>query len=440
MKRTVGLFCCRAAILAVATAASAQETERGTGLQFLDESTYRSIPLAATPLMGNLPDSYDMSARFPTPGYQGNQTSCVGWAVAYALKSYQEHQERNWGLSGPTRTFSPAFIYNQIKLSPDCRVGGSLFTDALNVLRRDGVATMADFPYQENSCNAVPAAIVKQNARAFAVADWRRINVQDEIEVKTQLASGFPVLIGMMVDRNFADLQAGMIYDTPGGAQLGGHAMVVVGYSDQRNAFRVINSWGTHWGDGGFGWISYPAFRAKVREAYVVQDIVTTQPNPNPGPNPGPDPNPGPNPNPVPAPVSVSLLPPTILHNQQVATPIGPQPGMRIQIQGRLQNAQGRTFQLVAHFNYLGGNPLLANPQEPLFRDLSGLVATGTPATQVGSNDEDLGQIFLTIPYYALNFQPTGGMATYNLSFNVVAFVNNQPVAQSAQIPFQIRW
>ncbi|MEJ0106451.1 MAG: C1 family peptidase [Bacteroidota bacterium] len=40
----------------------------------------------------------------------------------------------------------------------------------------------------------------------------------------------------------------------------GGHAMVVIGYNDTKNAFKVMNSWGTKWGDNGFAWIDYANF------------------------------------------------------------------------------------------------------------------------------------------------------------------------------------
>ncbi|NQX86025.1 MAG: hypothetical protein HRT67_08985 [Flavobacteriaceae bacterium] len=33
------------------------------------------------------------------------------------------------------------------------------------------------------------------------------------------------------------------------------HAMLVIGYSDDYNAFKVVNSWGSDWGDNGFIWI-----------------------------------------------------------------------------------------------------------------------------------------------------------------------------------------
>ena len=169
------------------------------GLQFVDETAYQSIPLAAPPLMGELPRNVNLAERFPRPGAQGRQSSCVGWAVAYALKSYQESVERSWAPSTADRMFSPAYIYNQIKLGSDCQ-GGARFVDALNLLRREGVATLRDFPYSEGDCSRQPDPAVRQVARQFAVAEWRRVNVQDDVEVKSQLAAGFPVLIGMIVD------------------------------------------------------------------------------------------------------------------------------------------------------------------------------------------------------------------------------------------------
>ncbi|HEX5528878.1 MAG TPA: C1 family peptidase, partial [Methylomirabilota bacterium] len=166
---------------------------RSTGLRFMDDVAYQSIPLAAPPLLGQVPRAADLSSRFPEPGDQGKQNSCVGWAVAYALKSYQEGLERSWGTAPTQHRFSPAFIYNQLKKTPDCQ-GGTTFVEALNLLRRDGVATLADFPYRDDDCARQPDAGVRMTAR---------VNVQDPTEVKTHLASGFPVLIGMMVDTAF---------------------------------------------------------------------------------------------------------------------------------------------------------------------------------------------------------------------------------------------
>jgi hypothetical protein len=259
-------------------AAQVQQVQnvRATGLLFTPDDQYRSIPLAATPLMGGgLPAATDLSKFFPSPGNQGQQASCVGWAVA-ALKSYQEVRERSWTPDSTDRQFSPAFIYNQIARQ-GCG-GGSYILDALNLIRRDGVATLSVFPYSQVECSRIPTNNERQLAREFAIADWRRVNVQDELEVKSHVAAGFPVLFGMLVDSTFMQLSAGQVYRAPAGSPKGGHAVLVVGYDDARQAFKILNSWGTTWGDSGFGWIGYPAFRQVVREGFVAQDIVIPSP------------------------------------------------------------------------------------------------------------------------------------------------------------------
>jgi hypothetical protein len=41
----------------------------------------------------------------------------------------------------------------------------------------------------------------------------------------------------------------------PEGPSAGGHAYLLVGYNQQEGRFRILNSWGTKWGDGGRAWI-----------------------------------------------------------------------------------------------------------------------------------------------------------------------------------------
>lgn len=425
--------------------AHAQGT-RPTGLTFMNDVAYQSIPLAAPPLLGQVPKSVDLSSRFPEPGDQGKQNSCVGWAVAYALKSYQEGLERSWGTAPTQHRFSPAFIYNQLKKTPDC-TGGTTFSDALNLLRRDGVATLADFPYREDDCSRQPDVAVRMAARPFAIADWRRVNVQDPTEVKTHLASGFPVLIGMMVDTAFMRLRGDVAYAQASGKTEGGHAMILVGYSDDRGAFKVMNSWGTQWGNGGFGWIGYGAFSQTVREAYVAQDVVTVAPPPvEPTPTPRPVPTPSPAPTPVPLKPAPFLAPiaqlgrPTYVHDVTVPSPRGPVKGMEIFVPGEILNAQGQVVHVEVKFNFSNGPPLYANPKESVYRDFAGLVATGTGARTVGTAREALGAKPIAIPYYALNFQPTGYQRNYDLTFIALVYLGNRMLVQSVPIDFGFRW
>ena len=50
------------------------------------------------------------------------------------------------------------------------------------------------------------------------------------------------------------------------------HAMCVVGYDDiiDGGAFRIMNSWGTWWGDDGFVWVRYKDFAQHVRYGYEM--------------------------------------------------------------------------------------------------------------------------------------------------------------------------
>ncbi len=387
--------------------------EFGTGLIFANEEEYKSIPLASAPMMGTLPLEKDLSSWFPVAGFQGMQSSCVGWAVAYGLKSFQEAIENKQKPTNDLRLYSPAYVYNQIKMG-DCRSGSSI-EQALDLLKREGVAKLSDFPYNSNSCNERPNSDIKSKARPFSIADWRRVDIKNQVEVKSQIVSGFPIVIGMYVDDGFQNLKGNKIYLGPSGRELGGHAMVVVGYDDSKQAYKVFNSWGTNWGNNGFGWISYSAFADRVKEAYTAQDIVITDPNQIEDSDPIViDSN-------ITKPVhnitsNAWLGNPIITHNIPMQTPLGMKPGMVITVPGSINNAQGNQAQLILRFYFADGRPLMANNQEPNFRDANGLAATGTPVLPVINNPANVGNIQLQIPYYALNLKPTNGMMQYDIA------------------------
>jgi hypothetical protein len=126
-------------------------------------------------------------------------------------------------------------------------------------------------------------------------------------------------------------------------------------------------------------------------------------------------------------------------HNVPVAGPMGMAPGMQIGLGGRITGAAGRMFQIVVRFSVQGGPPLFANVQERMYRDLSGLAATGTPPRPVAGHDEALTDV-LAIPYYALNLVPTGGMTQHALQAVAFAYVDNVLVMQSAPLPFLLNW
>ena len=208
------------------------------------------------------------------PGDQGPQGSCVGWAVAYTLKSYHERIERGWPLNNNRHVMSPAYVYNQIK-QPG---GGSYYADAFTLLAVQGVSSWAEMPYNWRDDRSQPSSRARAEAADYKIAEWGTVRRTTHAlfvqEVKRHLAAATPVLIAVPVYPDLDNLsERNAVYDDDSGRQRGYHAVVIVGYDDGRSAFKIVNSWGTDWGIGGYGWIDYAASERLIVSAYVTKDV-----------------------------------------------------------------------------------------------------------------------------------------------------------------------
>jgi C1A family cysteine protease len=88
--------------------------------------------------------------------------------------------------------------------------------------------------------------------------------------IKTNLAAGIPSMFGFTVYNSIWNATNGKIpYPCPGDKVAGGHAIMAVGFDDNvqiknpgcntttKGALLIRNSWGTTWGDKGYGWLPY---------------------------------------------------------------------------------------------------------------------------------------------------------------------------------------
>ena len=217
----------------------------------------------------NLPSAFNLSPNFPEAGNQGMMSSCVGWAVGYALKTFQERLEERWELNVPATTFSPHWVWNQLNGGEN---RGTHIHEALQLIVEKGAATRQTMHLPWGDYWSQPTDDATREAAQYKAMDWGR--VQGTQQIKAALFQRLPVVIGMHTYRSFHSLSgANSVYSTVGRRDDIGHAVTIVGYDDNRfdGAFRVINSWGTSWGDRGYFWLPYRNLQ-EVNGAFVLQD------------------------------------------------------------------------------------------------------------------------------------------------------------------------
>jgi len=269
----------------VSAAAAADPPLFRTGMLYQDlgevapEREVKSVPAApGAPSFRSMPH-VDLSDEVPPIRSQGNQGSCVGWAVSYYHRSQLEYRERHWDLTDPNHQFSPAFTYNQVNGGADY---GSNGADHMDLICDQGCASMADSPYDPSDCTSWPSESAYSHALPFRCRGWAWFRTRDTNGVnaaKQILNNGSTLVLGIWCWDNIINIDSfNNIYCVADryGSNRGGHGVCIVGYDDTLTtndgpgAFRLTNSWGKGWGDEGFWWMSYAA----VMDSFLSQRAV----------------------------------------------------------------------------------------------------------------------------------------------------------------------
>jgi hypothetical protein len=259
MKRSCILILANLVLLApLTTYAHAQ----GAIIETLDQ--LRDVPRAPE-FRGVLPAHVDISSTVPPPLDQGPSGSCTSWGATYAAAS---QAVRRAGL-GPSLRLSPSFTYNKIAHDPLC-VAGTNASVTLNMLRDIGALPMEEFVFDGGWCGRLPTEAELQRAAKYRIRGWSDLDARVTENVKAQLARGVPVVFDMQPNAQFQAFKGDSVLDIPGVMNGTGHTMVAVGYDDGRHAFRIQNSWGRNFGDGGYAWLSYDFWMRNVHVGYVV--------------------------------------------------------------------------------------------------------------------------------------------------------------------------
>ena len=217
----------------------------------------------------------------PVAGNQGGEGSCTGWAIGYGASSFLKKKNTSaTSFSTTTNMLSPEYLYNQTKAGGTGNCGaGAFISTVLSFAQSTGTCTWDLMPYSSsNGCDNMPGAAENSNAAQNKISGYSLIwasylsytQASMVAAIKNSVYNNKPVVIGMDIYQNFQTLGANQVYSAISGNYKGGHCVVITGWDDNLQAFKILNSWGTGWSTNGSGYISYAIFPSVAWEAYSV--------------------------------------------------------------------------------------------------------------------------------------------------------------------------
>ena len=213
---------------------------------------------APAEVVRQLPESVDLRPGCPPVYDQGQLGSCTANAIGGALE-FAQIKEKKANPFTPSRLF---IYYNErvIEHTVDSDSGAQI-RDGVKSVHKLGAPPETDWPYDINQFSKKPPEKAFTDAKNYQTILYQRLTPTLG-QLKGCLASGYPFVFGFTVYESFESQEMANTghLGMPGSAekQLGGHAVLAVGYEDSSQAFIVRNSWGADWGIKGYFTMPYP--------------------------------------------------------------------------------------------------------------------------------------------------------------------------------------
>jgi len=205
----------------------------------------------------NLPSQVDLRPSEHFEIYnQGHLGSCTANAIGAAFH-FALVQEGITDFS-PSRLF---IYYNERAMEGNEGTdAGAMIRDGIKSLHKIGTCSEAEWPYNVDVFTTKPPESAYANAGKERAQEYARVPQTLE-DMKACIAGGFPFAFGFTVFSSFMTEQVASsgymtmpsLYDSV----LGGHAVMAVGYDDEKKHFIVRNSWGEEWGTKGYFFMPY---------------------------------------------------------------------------------------------------------------------------------------------------------------------------------------
>jgi len=149
---------------------------------------------------------------------------------------------------------------------------GAYLRSTMKAMVLFGVPPERYWPYQISQFDVEPTAFCYSFGQSFKTVKYYRIDPPGTSPskvlstIRRNLAAGLALMFGFTVYNSIPPIGAGngeIPFPGPTERVLGGHAIVAVGYDDkkqigkEKGALLIRNSWGTEWGELGYGWLPY---------------------------------------------------------------------------------------------------------------------------------------------------------------------------------------
>jgi C1A family cysteine protease len=206
------------------------------------------------------PRATDLRAAWWKIGDQGSTGSCVGWSSTDSVLRW--HLVRAGRLAQAEQlstrfTWMAAKETDQFTAQPTTFIeaDGTSLKAALDVQRKWGAVRDSVLPFASGQLYDGEVATFYAIATQLKIAAYFNLG-SDLAGWRRWLAGNGPILTRLDVDSTWDNATAtkGKLTTYKPATTRGGHAVAFVGYT--ATAFIVRNSWGTGWGDQGFGYVS----------------------------------------------------------------------------------------------------------------------------------------------------------------------------------------